>query len=872
MIKNHDDGYTSYLPKVITAAIAVLALTACGGGTTEPGNADQPEPQTPGTTAPSNAEQTPSPDGPYGDFAADGLLVKFRDSTAVRSARSLSRAVGVTATTEFHIVNGLVHWEVPPANLAAALAQLQADPSVVYAEPNYVLTAFLTPNDPRFSQQYHLNNTGTPAADIDAPAAWDITTGTDVVVAVIDTGVDYDHPDLRDNIWTNTRETVNGRDDDGNGYIDDIRGWDFVNNDNNPMDDNRHGTHVAGIIAARGSNGTGVSGVNWSARIMPIKFLSATGSGSTARAISAIEYAVANGAKISNNSWGGGATSQALGDAITAAERAGHLFVAAAGNNNGNNNDVNPTFPASYPNSNIISVAATTNTDALAGFSNIGARSVDVGAPGTSILSTVTNNGYANLSGTSMAAPVVSGVAALVWAANPSLSFTQVKQAVMNNVDQIPSLSNRVASNGRVNVARAVASVANTAPPPPVTPPTTPPVANVTVTPAARTTAAGSTVQYSATGGAAPYTWSIANAQAGSINQNTGAFSAGTTGGTSTITATDANGAQGQTAVTVTAFSVNPATAQISVGQNLALSAAGGTAPYVWTSSGTTVATINSATGVLTGVSGGTVQITARDDNNLSATTGNITVSAAATTVALTPQTAFIGTGSSVTIAASGGTAPFAWQSTDPTILSVTSAGVATGQSPGSASVTVTDATANSASTGIITVRDVQVQLIGNATSLMIGDSLPVTVTGGRAPYVVTSNNLNIASIDSAGSLVGLSSGTVTLTATDADGATGQSVDIRINTATAAIPISPASIDVPTGWWVRFTATGGTPPYSWSLVDLSPTSAGTISATTGWFRASGNVGATANIRVEDATGTDAAETGPITVLTAPTHR
>lgn len=871
MIKNHDDGYTSFLPKVIIAAIAALALTACGGGTSKVGDANQSESQTPGTTEPSNAEQTPSPNGPYGDFAADGLLVKFRDSTAARSARSLSRAVGVTATTEFHIVNGLVHWVVPPENLSAALAQLQADPSVAYAEPNYVLTAFLTPNDPRFSQQYHLNNTGTPSADIDAPAAWDITTGTDVVVAVIDTGVDYNHPDLRDNIWTNTRETVNGRDDDGNGYIDDIRGWDFVNNDNNPMDDNRHGTHVAGIIAARGNNSTGVSGVNWSARIMPIKFLSATGSGSTARAISAIEYAVANGAKISNNSWGGGAASQALGDAISAAERAGHLFVAAAGNNNGNNNDVNPTFPSSYPNNNVISVAATTNTDALAGFSNIGARSVDVGAPGASILSTVTNNGYANLSGTSMAAPVVAGAAALVWAANPSLSSTQVKQAIMNNADQIPSLSNRVASNGRVNVARAVASVANTAPPPPVTPPTTPPVANVTVTPASRTAAAGSIVQYSATGGAAPYTWAIANPQVGTINQITGEFSAGTSGGSSTITATDANGAQGQTAVTVTAFSVTPATAQISVGQNLALSAAGGTAPYVWSSSGTAIATVNSATGVVTGVSGGTVRITANDANNLSATTGDITVSAAAATVTLTPQTAFLGTGSSVTFAPSGGSAPFTWQSTDPTVLSITSAGVATGQSPGTASVTVTDANATSASSGTITVRDIQVGLPDNAASLMVGDSLPVTVSGGRAPYLITSNSTDVASIDSAGNLVGVSAGTVIVTAKDEDGATGQSAAIRINTATSAIPISPASIDVPTGWWVRFTATGGAAPYSWSLVDLGATSAGTISATTGWFRASGNVGATANIRVEDATGA-AAETGPITVLTAPMHR
>ncbi|HSH17062.1 MAG TPA: S8 family serine peptidase, partial [Verrucomicrobiae bacterium] len=479
--------------------------------------------------------------------------------------------------------------------------------------------------------------------------------------------------------------------------MDDVNGWDFVNNDNRPQDDNRHGTHVSGIIAARGNNAVGVAGVSWSAKIMPLKFLSATGSGSTANSIRALEYAVANGAKISNNSWGGGASSQALADAITAAERAGHLFIAAAGNNNGNNNDTSPTYPASYNNANVISVAATTNTDALASFSNIGARSVDVGAPGASILSTVTNSGYANLSGTSMATPVVSGIAALLLSVNPNLSAAQIKTAILNNVDRIPSLANRTVTGGRVNAARALASVGSA--------PTNPtPAPTVAVTPANRTVAAGGQLQFTAAGGTAPYTWRVSNAQGGTINQNTGQFVAGTTATTVAVIATDASGAQGQTNVTVTALGISPATAQIAVSQQLSFTASGGTAPYTWSSSNQAVASIATGTGVLTAVAPGTVTVTARDANNATVTSGAITVAAQATPITISPQSRILGVGDSVTFTAAGGAAPFTWRSSNAAVVSVNGSGVATGISAGTASITVTGANGLSASSGNLTV------------------------------------------------------------------------------------------------------------------------------------------------------------------------
>ncbi len=245
----------------------------------------------------------------------------------------------------------LAHMQVISGRtLDQTLAILARNPDVEFAEPNYILSIAALPTDPQFSQLWGINNTGqtggVPDADIDAPEAWDIQKGTNIVIAVVDTGVDYNHADLSNNIWSNTREIPgNGIDDDGNGFIDDVRGWDFANNDNNPMDDNRHGTHLAGIIAAQGNNGVGVTGVNWSARIMPVKFMNAAGAGTTATAINAINYAVRNGAKVINASFGGGAFSQAMFNAINAANNAGVLFVAAAGNN-GRNNDAAPTYPA----------------------------------------------------------------------------------------------------------------------------------------------------------------------------------------------------------------------------------------------------------------------------------------------------------------------------------------------------------------------------------------------------------------------------------------------------------------------------------------------------------------------------------------------
>ena len=355
-------------------------------------------------------------------YASSHVLVRFDETVAnahdyLRAASAVSLD-GVETATKLPLVSGLHKISLSAGfSIDATLEALRQDPRVLYAEPDYIVRATGLATDPLFASQWDFHNIGqtggTLDADTDAPEAWDATTGSgSTVVAVIDTGVDYRHPDLTGNMWVNADEVPgNGVDDDANGYIDDVHGYDFYNNDGNPLDDHSHGTHVAGTIGAVGNNGTGIAGLNWDVEIMALKFLGADGSGTTSDAIEAIRYATDNGAHISNNSWGGDPFSQALYDAIRDARDVGHIFVAAAGNGNfigfGLDNDATPFYPAGYELDNIVAVAATDHRDDIAIFSNYGATTVDLGAPGVSILSTTPNGNYGNNSGTSMAAPHV---------------------------------------------------------------------------------------------------------------------------------------------------------------------------------------------------------------------------------------------------------------------------------------------------------------------------------------------------------------------------------------------------------------------------------------------------------------------------------
>lgn len=419
------------------------------------------------------------PTGPDpSDHDQTRILVRFRPEAA--GDHRLPGPVGATVGRELPLVPGLheVHLAAG-TDVEAALGVFRADPRVAYAQPNYRLQAQLMPDDPGFGALYGMHNTGqtggTPDADIDAPEAWDTWTGNgSTVIAVLDTGIDYNHPDLAGNLWTNPREVPgDGADNDLNGIIDDVYGANFVYRDPNgdptgdPYDDFFHGTHVAGTLGAVGNNGIGVAGVSWNVKIMSIKFLDAWGSGWTSDAIAGLNYAVSMGAKISNNSWGGGAFDTGLRDAIAAAGARGHLFVAAAGNG-ATNADLNPMYPAAYDLDNIVSVAATNHADGLAGFSNYGPTSVDLGAPGVDVYSTFPTyeteamweyglpTEYGWISGTSMATPHVAGVASLIRDRHPDWSAQQVRQELLETTDPVAALAGRTATGGRLNAAAAI--------------------------------------------------------------------------------------------------------------------------------------------------------------------------------------------------------------------------------------------------------------------------------------------------------------------------------------------------------------------------------------------------------------------------------
>ncbi|HQC13137.1 MAG TPA: S8 family serine peptidase, partial [Methanoregulaceae archaeon] len=423
------------------------------------------------------------------DFIENEILVKFRDDE--RQSENLKEytrgrvhnKVGATLKKDFQNSGreGLHLVTVPEGtSVEEVIAEYESDPSVEYAQPNYILSLPASPadtgtptgdisgdsypDDTYFPLQWALSNsgqevnghTGSAGSDIGILQVWEITKGSEeVVIAVIDTGVDTGHADLADNIWTNSGEiSGNNLDDDNNGYIDDYQGYNFIDQNADPADDNGHGTHCAGTIGASGNNGIGISGVAWNGRVMPLKCLNSQGYGSTADAIEAIGYATVMGADIVSISWGCGESDQALYEAISTSPA---LFVCAAGNS-GQDTDVYPVYPASFNCDNIISVAATGQDDGLASFSNRGLSSVDLGAPGVNIISNSPSwkeEPYVFMSGTSMAVPYVAGVAGLIKAAEPDIDSSELRMRILESVDHIDSLDGTTVTGGRLNAAKA---------------------------------------------------------------------------------------------------------------------------------------------------------------------------------------------------------------------------------------------------------------------------------------------------------------------------------------------------------------------------------------------------------------------------------
>jgi subtilisin family serine protease len=484
------------MKKIIISTLLAISLAACGGSKTADlpaGNQDI----RPARVVTAKAVLDSMANAKYKDGE---LLVKFRSGVASKTLMKAHEGMGATVLRKYEIVPNLQHVKLPAGmSVRQAVETYMSDPNVEYAEPNYIRCAssinaadtFFTP------QQWALHNTGTFAngtfgVDIKAREAWELTQGDrKVVIAVIDTGIDYNHPDLVSNIWTNSGEIgaadarVNGVDDDHNGYVDDWRGWNFFDNNNDPFDDMGHGTHVSGIIGAVGNNNIGIAGVMWNVKIMPLKVFGTTGrdsvcggaTGFTADEIAAIQYAWKNGANIINASYGGPGYCFAEFDAVAMAEQHGVLFVAAAGNET-RDIDLDIVTPATLEQvHNLITVAATDQNDRLATFSNFGPKAVHIAAPGVYILSTVPTvgstisgmDGYDFMDGTSMAAPHVAGVAGLIYSYynkdENHFDYRQVRGMILRYVDTVADSQNlefingRVWSNGRLNAWKALSSL-----------------------------------------------------------------------------------------------------------------------------------------------------------------------------------------------------------------------------------------------------------------------------------------------------------------------------------------------------------------------------------------------------------------------------
>ena len=408
------------------------------------------------------------------------VIVQYR--AGITSSQKSVALARISGTRHSNVVNaawrrdGLGDLDLvrlpPGLSVAAGVRGLEADPAVAFVEPNWVYKHTAVSNDSYFTNgslwgMYGANTTPANPFGSGAAAAWAAgkTGSANVYVGIIDEGVFFGHADLAANAGVNTGEAsgLAGKDDDGNGYVDDVNGWDFDGNNNTVYDGtvDDHGTHVAGTIAGVGGNGAGVAGVCWNVKFIVAKFLGANG-GTTANAIKAVDYMTDLKARrginlvATNNSWGGGGFSQALQDAIERANAANILFVAAAGNDR-RNIDRFASYPACYPNANIITVAAIDSTGALASFSNYGAKTVDIGAPGVGIWSTVPGSGdnsiYASYSGTSMATPHVTGACALYASLNPGSTAAQIKAAILKSAIPTSSLTGKTVTGGRLNVS-----------------------------------------------------------------------------------------------------------------------------------------------------------------------------------------------------------------------------------------------------------------------------------------------------------------------------------------------------------------------------------------------------------------------------------
>jgi subtilase family serine protease len=910
------------------------------------------------------------------------LLIKFKPSISADLRKKVHERRGASEIKSIPLAGGTlsrVHLR-QGMSVEEAIASFSADDSVEYAEPNYGVTAGALPDDPRFSQLWGLHNTGqsggTVDADIDAPEAWDITTGDrSVVVAVIDTGVDLHHVDLAQNAWTNEAELngASGIDDDGNGYIDDVHALDVLHKGEDDVVPGEHGTHVAGIIGAVGNNGLGIAGVAWKVSILPCTFMDAAGNGYVDGAVECLEYVRAlkeRGVNIvaTNNSWGTTGYSQALYDAINA--QRGILFITGAGNRSVDNDAAVPHFPAKFYLPNIVAVAATDDSDALAWFSNFGRRSVAVAAPGEDILSTLPGDTYGTSSGTSSSAPYVAGIAALLKAQDPDRDWRAVRNLILSGGDAVESLQKKTITGRRANARGSLTcldrpvfsalkfpstatvgtpatisalSINCGAPAGPVTMKTlfsgevieladdglgadlaagdgifsstwTPTVVNDVLffssSAGAETIAPQLTVTtrslsfgmvgsaYSRTltaaGGVPPYAWSITSgALPGglTLNGSTGEIS-GTPAAAGTfnftVLAADAKASSASASLSLTVYETLTITTSalapgaVGTAYTQTMRASGGLSPYTWSAAGLPAGlSLNASTGVISGTSSapGVFEVTARvTDANGTAVTKTLSLSLLGVTTASLPF-GITGNAYSHVLTASGGTSALSWAVVSGLLPAGLALNTTTGELAGVATTSGTfDFTAQvSSEDGLSAFAPFSLVIYQPLTVVTL--SLPggfvgapysqiVTASGGLPPYVWTISsgklpaglNLDGSTGEISGTPLSAASTDVTVQVRDANALTAT----RTVTVSVSEPLTVSTASLLAGvinkpYSQTLTASGGTPPYQWSVAAGSLPAGITLDRATGALTGTPTAAGTFDFtaQVIDAAGTTA---------------
>ena len=725
---------------------------------------------------------------------ADGLLLKFdiNSSPDFKSREALLDSMGLK---EVKAVSELVPgWfrviqKDDSVTLSEAYNVALNASGIVAAEPNYFVYAHNTlVNDPQFDDQVALHNEGQTGGmddvDIDLPEAWDVQQGREIVVAVIDTGVDYNHEDLSANIWTNVNEIPeNGIDDDQNGYVDDVKGWNFLTNVNVPGDDNGHGTHVAGIIGAETNNDIGVAGINGNAKLMPVKVLNSQGVGTISNVVQALQYAIDNGAALSNFSWGLSSFSRVLYEAIESAGAKNHLVITSAGNDS-LDLDVSPVYPAAYDLNNIVSVAASNERAQLASFSNYSTSGkVHVAAPGLGVLSTLMRDtvqdnyplGYGVMSGTSAAAAVVSGIASLILSQDNSLTPWDIKQALYNGSDRISSLATKVASGGLINAYGAVTQfsytgwadqidlIENNSPIEDVEEVALPVIeGEISLFPASLSMSVNDTIEFMLTGGSAPFSYEVSDTSIGTIDDK-GVFSAKNIGETEVVV-TDADGVVSNiSSILVTSLMfANADFNSMLVGEFVEMQVVGGLGPYQWAISGDKSAVslavdeTDSSYAVVSALQPGIFEIHVIDTNAnsvLAHASDSISIQGLGVFIDV-PATTSLLVDEQLQLKSTTNGAYVVWDSSKPDVATVDVNGLVVARSKGTTTISVTDEF-NQIDSLVVTVNELPISIAVPTTDVVwvgsVNNSVQLTVQGGVAPYTWTSASTEIVTVDNNG-------------------------------------------------------------------------------------------------------------------------